>query len=122
MDKTPEEHWRELSEHLLTDITEWRRSHPKATFREIEDEVHTRMSRLEAQVIEDTAQQSTRRAWSGASPQERPTCPVCGTPLHGRGKHVRKLQGAAGQARHADPRIWNLPQVWDGAFSPSMRN
>jgi hypothetical protein len=37
MDKTPEDHWRELSEQILTDITEWRRSHPKATLREIED-------------------------------------------------------------------------------------
>lgn len=26
MNKTPEEHWRDLSEHILTDITEWRRS------------------------------------------------------------------------------------------------
>ena len=51
MDQTPEEHWRDLSERILTEISEWRRSHPKATFREIEDEVHTRMSRLEAQLI-----------------------------------------------------------------------
>lgn len=40
MDQTPEEQWRELSERILTEISEWRRSHPKATFREIEDEVH----------------------------------------------------------------------------------
>jgi hypothetical protein len=66
MDKIPEEHWRELSEQILTDVAEWRRSHPKATFREIEDEVHARMSRLEAQLIQDTAQQSTSRSWSGA--------------------------------------------------------
>jgi hypothetical protein len=51
MDKTTEEHWRDLSEQILTDITEWRRSHPRATFREIEDEVHERMSRLEARLI-----------------------------------------------------------------------
>ena len=37
MDQTPEEHWRDLSERILTEISEWRRSHPKATFREIED-------------------------------------------------------------------------------------
>ena len=51
MDQASEEHWRELSEHILTDITEWRRSHPKATLREIEDEVHARISGLEAQLI-----------------------------------------------------------------------
>jgi hypothetical protein len=51
MDQTPEEHWRDLSERLLTEISEWQRSYPKATSREIEDEAHQRMSRLEAQLI-----------------------------------------------------------------------
>jgi hypothetical protein len=50
MEKSGEEYWRELSEHILTDLTEWRRSHPKATLREIEEEVHQRISRLEALV------------------------------------------------------------------------
>ena len=68
MDKTPEEHWRDLSERILTEITEWRRSHPKATFREIEDEVHMRMSRLEAQLIQDTAQQSQSRSLERSEP------------------------------------------------------
>ncbi len=31
MEQTPEEHWRELSERILTEISEWRRTHPKAT-------------------------------------------------------------------------------------------
>ena len=74
MEKATEDHWRELSEHILTDIKEWRRSHPKATFREIEDEVHTRMSRLEAQVLQDTAQESKSREWSRTSKQETKHC------------------------------------------------
>src|ERR1700738_4284124 len=97
MTPTSEERWRELSEEILTDVKEWRRSHPKATFREIEDEVHTRMSRLEAQMVQDTAQESKSREWSGTDKQERPTCPVCQTPLQSRGKRQRKLQGVAGQ-------------------------
>lgn len=118
MDKTPEEHWRDLSEQILTDITEWRRSHPKATLREIEDEVHIRMSRLEAQLIQDTAQQSKSRAWSGASPQERPTCPVCGTPLHARGKRQRKLQGAGGQEVTLNREYGTCPNGGTGLFPP----
>ena len=118
MDKTPEEHWRDLSEQILTDITEWRRSHPKATFREIEDEVHMRMSRLEAQLIQDTAQQSQSRAWSGASPQERPTCPVCGAPLHVRGKRQRKLQGAGGQEVTLNREYGTCPNCGTGLFPP----
>jgi hypothetical protein len=118
MEQTPEEHWRDLSERILTEISEWRRSHPKATFREIEDEVHTRMSRLEAQLLQDTAQQSTSRSWSGARPQERPTCPVCQTPLHARGKHQRKLQGAGGQAVTLSREYGTCPNCGTGLFPP----
>ncbi|GAC1400884.1 MAG: hypothetical protein NVSMB49_14020 [Ktedonobacteraceae bacterium] len=73
MDKTPEEHWRDLSEQILTETKEWRHNHPKATFREIEEEVHSSMSRLEAHLIQDTAQQSKNQAWSQARPQTRST-------------------------------------------------
>jgi len=118
MDQTSEEHWRDLSERILTEISEWRRSHPKATFREIEDEVHARMSRLEAQLIQDTAQQSTSRSWSGASAHERPTCPVCKTPLHARGKRQRKLQGAGGQAVTLSREYGTCPSCGTGLFPP----
>ncbi len=122
MEKKTEEHWREQSEQILTDITEWRRSHPKATFREIEEEVHERMSRLEAQLIQDTAQQSKSRAWSGASSQERPACPVCSTPLQTRGKRQRKRHRGRRTRNHAKPGVWDLPKLWDRSFSPSMRS
>src|SRR5215471_5874821 len=118
MDQTSEEPWRELSERILTEISEWRRSHPKATLREIEDEGHTRMSRLEAQLIQDTAQQSTSRSWSGASAHERPTCPVCQTPLHARGQRQRKLQGAAGPEVTLSREYGTCPNCGTGLFPP----
>ena len=46
MDEEMDQSWQQLSEQILTDIKEWRQAHPKATFREIEDEVHARMSRV----------------------------------------------------------------------------
>jgi hypothetical protein len=115
---TPEEDWRELSEHILTDVKEWRRSHPKATLREIEDEVHSRMSRLEAQLIEDTAQQSQSQSWSGASPEERPHCPVCHSPLHARGKRQRTLQAAGGQEVTLTRDYGTCPDCGTGLFPP----
>jgi hypothetical protein len=48
-----QEGWLQKSEEILTDIKEWRRAHPKATFVEIEDEVHKRMMQLEAQVLQE---------------------------------------------------------------------
>jgi DNA repair exonuclease SbcCD ATPase subunit len=118
MEKTPEDHWRALSEKILTDVKEWRKSHPKATMREIEDEIHERMSRLEAQLIQDTAQVSKSRTWSGASAQERPTCPVCGTPLHARGKRARKLQAAGGQEVTLTREYGTCPNCETGLFPP----
>lgn len=118
MEKTPEEHWRELSEQVLTEMKEWRRNHPKATLREIEDEVHARMSRLEAQMIQDTAQESTSRTWSGASPQQRPSCPACGTPLQARGKRDRTLQGAGGQEVTLTRDYGTCPTCGMGLFPP----
>jgi hypothetical protein len=118
MEKATEGHWRELSEQILTDIKEWRRSHPQATFREIEDEVHTRMSRLEAQLIQDTAQESKSREWSGTSKQERPRCPVCNTPLQARGKRQRSLQGSGGQEVLLSRDYGTCPNCETGLFPP----
>src|SRR5215469_2198234 len=119
--KELDQDWQALSEQILTDSKEWRRSHPKATLREIE-EVHARMSRWEAQVIQDAAGQSERRDWSRAERQERPICPVCGTPLQARGKRSRR---GPRRWRATDPshqKLWLLSQLRDRTFSPSMRN
>jgi hypothetical protein len=118
MDKTMEEQWRDLSEHILTDIQDWRKSHPKATFSEIEEEVHSRMSRLEAQLLEATVQESPSRSWSGMSPQERPGCPVCRSPLQARGKRQRTLQGAGGQPIRLHREDGTCPNCGTGLFPP----
>lgn len=118
MDQETEEQWRVLSEQLLTDVKEWRRAHPKATLREIEEEIHARMSRLEAQLIEDTAQESTSRVWSGNSPQERPRCPVCQSPLQARGKRARTLQAAGGQEVTLKREYGTCPTCGTGLFPP----
>ena len=118
MDKTMEEQWRDLSEHILTDIQDWRKSHPQATFSEIEEEVHSRMSRLEAQLLEATVQESPSRSWSGMSPQERPSCPVCRSPLQARGKRQRTLQGAGGQPIRLHREYGTCPNCGTGLFPP----
>lgn len=118
MDQETEEHWRVLSEQILTDVKEWRRAHPKATLREIEEEIHARMSRLEAQLIEDTAQESKSRTWSGSSQEERPRCPSCQSPLQARGKRQRKLQAAGGQEITLNRDYGTCPSCGTGLFPP----
>jgi hypothetical protein len=118
VDQQDEQQWQALSEQILTDIKEWRRAHPKATFREIEQEVHQRMSRLEAQVLQDTAQASRSRDWSGATEQERPRCPVCDTALQARGKRQRHLQGTGGHDLTLNRTYGTCPQCGTGVFPP----
>jgi RNase P subunit RPR2 len=113
-----EQEWQRLSEQILTDIKEWRCSHPKATLREIEEEVHARMSRLEAQVIQDAAEQSEHRDWKATPSEERPTCPVCGTPLQARGKRTRRLQAGGGQQISLTRSYGTCPNCGTGLFPP----
>src|SRR5215472_4670386 len=97
MDEELERDWRALSEEVLAGVKEWRTAHPKATFQELEQAIHERMSRLEAQVLQDAAGASRTRDWSHLPQLQHPRCPSCGTPLLARGKHLRHLQGPAGQ-------------------------
>lgn len=89
--------WLKKSEKILTDVREWRRAHPKATFVEIEDEVHQRMMQLEAHLLQEAAEASGSRDWGKASsPEQRPRCPKCAVALQARGKQKRTLQGNGG--------------------------
>jgi RNase P subunit RPR2 len=118
MTEDPEEYWQTLSKKVLTDVRAWRQAHPKATFRQIEQEVHTRMSQLEALLLQETAQQSKSRDWSGVAEEERPSCPVCRTPLQARGKQTRRLQGAAGQEVKLTRTYGTCPTCGTGLFPP----
>jgi DNA-directed RNA polymerase subunit RPC12/RpoP len=82
---------------IITNVKEWRHAHPKATYIQIEDEVHRRLMQLEASMIQDAAQESPSRIWGGDSGQEAVRCPRCDVPLHARGTHTRTLQGNGGQ-------------------------
>jgi RNase P subunit RPR2 len=76
------------------------------------------MSRLEAQVIQDAAQQSERCDWNGVQPQARPACPICHTPLQARGKHTRRLLAAGGQEITLSRSYGTCPNCGTGFFPP----
>ena len=63
--------WRAGSETMLAEVKQWRAAHPKATFQELEQAVHERMSRLEAQVLQGAALAS--KASDGATHQSKTT-------------------------------------------------
>jgi hypothetical protein len=110
--------WQQTSAEILTNIKEWRRAHPKATFVEIEDEVHQRLMELEAQVLQDAAQASASREWGKSSEQTGPVCPTCAVPLEARGKHQRTLQGNGGQSVQLTRTYGTCPRCGAGLFPP----
>ena len=118
MDEAMEKHWRELSEEVLSGMKEWRIAHPEATFREIEEAVHARVSRLEAQMLQDSALMDVRADWGQAPTENRPKCPKCGTPLLARGKRQRELQSRGGQSIQLKRTYGTCPSCGMGLFPP----
>src|ERR1700676_317298 len=77
---------RHMSTEILTEIKEWRRANPRATYVQIEDEVHKRLMHLEARLIEGVIQESPSREWGRGSEIDAAPCPKCAASLQARGK------------------------------------
>lgn len=110
--------WHQLSEEVLSGMKEWRQTPPKATFREIEEAVTERMSRLTARMIQDMALTSPAGDWSTLPLPERPQCPHCATPLQARGKRSRHLQSTGGQDIELKRSYGTCPTCGAGLFPP----
>ncbi len=89
--------WRTLSEKVEREMKAWRLQHPRATFSEIEVVLDEQLDRQRARMLEDMALASDVADLSFMPPEERPTCPHCGTPLGPRGKRERRLQTVGNQ-------------------------
>jgi hypothetical protein len=102
----------------LSDVKEWRKAHPKATFVEIEDEVHRRMTQLEAQLLQDLSQASSSQAWGKETGEAVPRCPTCQVPLQARGKHARTLHGNGGESVTLLRTYGTCPHCGESFFPP----
>lgn len=113
-----DQNWQKQSEEVLVGMKEWREQHPKATLSEIEEALDERMGRLRARMLQDVALASVSSDWSEASPQERPVCSLCGTPLVARGKKTRQIQTQAGQEITLERSYGVCPTCESGFFPP----
>jgi len=113
-----EQQVRALSEEILLGMNEWRRRHPKASLREIEAEVSQQMSRLGAQLIQETAHKSAARDWTSEPKGEAPACPQCGSALLSRGKRRRRLQSSGGAEVELLRSYGTCPTCGVGLFPP----
>lgn len=92
MTTPPDDRWRSLSDEVFHEVRAWRTHHPHATLREIEIELDTRLARLRARMLQDTALASPATDWAAQPPAAQPVCPDCQQPLTRRGSHTRHLQ------------------------------
>lgn len=113
-----ENHFKELSEHIIGEMNAWNASHPKATFLQIEEKARALVSQLEAQLIQASAVEREREDWSQREESERPRCPDCQMPLLSRGKRVRHLQATAGRDIQLERIYGTCPQCGTGFFPP----
>ena len=110
--------WRALSEQVLGEMQTWRAAHPRATLAEIEAEAETRVVRLRARLVEDTALSSPVRDWTDGGEERRPDCPTCGQPLQARGLDTRRLTVPGDQPITLTRRYGTCPACGTGLFPP----
>ena len=110
--------WRALADEVLSGMGQWRREHPKATWREIEQALDERLSRLRARMLEDVAQASAACEWKEQPEEERPRCPSCGQALVSRGSKGRSLRAPGGQEVSLQRSYGVCPGCGLGLFPP----
>lgn len=110
--------WQLLSQSVFEEMEVWRNEHPRATFKEIEDELDAQLSGVRAQMLADLAHRSESREWSRHEQQKRPRCPQCGTPLQARGTHQRSLTTQGEKEVKLSRMYGTCPQCASGFFPP----
>jgi len=110
--------WHQLTDEITDGMREWRQQHPKATLREMEIELDTRLARARARMLEDLAMGSTAAAWQDAARLQTPACPQCGTLLDEHGTHPRTLLTHGGQTLTLERSYGVCPACGAGLFPP----
>jgi len=110
--------WQQLTQDLTTEMGTWRRDHPTATLRELEDELDARLNRMRARLLEDLALTSAAAEWSAAPVASHPRCAQCDQPFERKGAKTRTLQTHGGQTLTLERTYGICPVCSTGLFPP----
>jgi len=110
--------WQQLTFQITREMAEWRHKHPKATLREIESELDTRLNRMRARMLEDLALTTSSAVWTETPASQQPLCPDCQQPLDQRGTKTRSLQTHGGQELDLTRSYGVCPACGAGLFPP----
>ena len=83
--------WQELFEVAMSEVSEWRGHHKKASFTEIEEVLDKQLSGVRAQLLQDLVGSSASADLRRQAKEDRPTCPECGEALLANGQHTREV-------------------------------
>jgi NADH pyrophosphatase NudC (nudix superfamily) len=109
----------ELLKEALRDLSDWRGTHPKATFAQIEDAVEERIADLRALLTEDLVTSAAATAQEdGQESVPRPSCPTCGKQMEWRGEHERTVTIRGNRPVHLRRRYAVCPACGAGLFPP----
>jgi YgiT-type zinc finger domain-containing protein len=109
--------WMQATTELTTAMAAWRLAHPKATLRQIEEELDTRLMPLRARMVEDMALASAATDWQEPTTPP-PVCPDCGQTLVQRSRDTRILQTHGGQDLTLQRGYGVCPACGVGLFPP----
>jgi hypothetical protein len=110
--------WPQLTAEITQEMRQWRLAHPKATLREIELELDTRLSRMRVRMLEDLALTSTTAVWTQTPTSQQPLCPDCHLPLDDRGAKTRTLLTHGDQQLQLTRSYGVCPACGAGLFPP----
>ncbi len=115
-----EQRWRELMDEAIGGMDEWRRQHPRATFKDIESALDERLAKVRAQMLEDAAMLSPMTDLTRAKPEDRPRCPnpECQQPLEAHGLETRSLTTEGDQTITLTRSYASCPSCGTGLFPP----
>ncbi|GAC1528740.1 MAG: hypothetical protein NVS2B16_36370 [Chloroflexota bacterium] len=90
-------------------LTEWRRAHPNATFREMEQAVEAQVAAMRTAMLQEIA---TDRE------ETLEFCPQCGRRMRRRGERTRDLEVPGGQPVELSRSYYTCPHCELGLFPP----
>ena len=103
--------WDRAAAQARTEVRAWRAAHPRATLKQIEQEVDRRLAAARARLVEAAA-------LAGADEAPPPPCPECGGAMTWDGARTRRLTTTHGEAVALTRRYARCPACGAGLFPP----
>jgi hypothetical protein len=126
--------WTESFQQASEKVSQWRETHPRANFTEIENSVDEQLARVRVAMIQDLALESELTDIKQLKPEARPQCPECRQPLAANGQQTRqlitnheqsvKLERSKGYCRRCGVSFFPLDeelQLLLGQYTPQMQ-